>query len=141
MSQSDWLKICLIDDIVPLGSRVVRRANGPDVALFRTATDRVFALLDRCPHKGGPLSQGIVHGERVACPLHGFNLELDSGVALPPDEGCAPPFEVKREGAQLYLRRSELATLGVAATPASSGAPGAQALVFYPAGAPVHPGR
>jgi nitrite reductase (NADH) small subunit len=113
MTQSDWLKICTVDDIPALGSRVIRRAAGPDVALFRTASDRVFALLDRCPHKGGPLSQGIVHGERVACPLHGFNIELGDGVALPPDEGCTPRFEIRRDADVIYLKRSELASIGV----------------------------
>jgi nitrite reductase (NADH) small subunit len=113
MTQSDWLKICTVDDIPALGSRVIRRAAGPDVALFRTASDRVFALLDRCPHKGGPLSQGIVHGERVACPLHGFNIELNDGVALPPDEGCTPRFEIRRDADVIYLKRSELASIGV----------------------------
>jgi nitrite reductase (NADH) small subunit len=113
MTQSDWLKICTVDDIPALGSRVIRRAAGPDVALFRTESDRVFALLDRCPHKGGPLSQGIVHGERVACPLHGFNIELGDGVALPPDEGCTPRFEIRRDADVIYLKRSELASIGV----------------------------
>jgi len=113
MTQSDWLKICMVDDIPALGARVIRRAAGPDVALFRTASDRVFALLDRCPHKGGPLSQGIVHGERVACPLHGFNIELGDGVALLPDEGCTPRFEIRRDADVIYLKRSELASIGI----------------------------
>jgi hypothetical protein len=66
---SDWIKVCPLDDIAPQGSRVV--ASQGDIAIFRTADDQVFGLHDKCPHKGGPLSQGIVHGERVTCPLHG----------------------------------------------------------------------
>jgi nitrite reductase (NADH) small subunit len=58
-----------------LGSRVVRTPSG-DIAVFRTGDDEVFALDDRCPHKGGPLSQGIVHNKRVTCPLHNFVIEL-----------------------------------------------------------------
>ena len=69
---SPWIEICPLDDIPPLGSRVVRRADG-DIAVFRTADDEVFALHDRCPHKHGPLSQGIVHGRQVTCPLHGWS--------------------------------------------------------------------
>ena len=68
---SEWKKICLVTDIPVLGSRRVSRAKGIDVAVFRNDQDQVFALLDRCPHKGGPLSQGIVFGHSVACPLHG----------------------------------------------------------------------
>src|SRR5260221_12183564 len=89
---NDWLRVCAIDDIPVLGARVVQRSHGAPVALFRNAADGVFALLDRCPHQGGPLSQGIVHGERVACPLHGWNVDLTCGGAIAPDEGCTPAF-------------------------------------------------
>ena len=68
---ADWKRICRVDEIPVLGSRRVARDAAPAIAVFRTADDRVFALLDRCPHKGGPLSQGIVHGRHVTCPLHG----------------------------------------------------------------------
>ena len=78
---SDWKTICRLDDIPVQGARRVRRAHGGEVAVFRTADDRVFALLDRCPHKGGPLSQGIVFGEHVACPLHNWAIGLADGTA------------------------------------------------------------
>ena len=107
---SDWIKICLVRDIPVLGARRVARPVGMDVAVFRNAQDEVFALLDRCPHKGGPLSQGIVHGEAVACPLHNWNIGLRDGCARTPDEGCTPRFAVEvREGA-VYLDANELAT-------------------------------
>jgi nitrite reductase (NADH) small subunit len=89
-----WTRICDVSDIPPLGSRVLER-DGGNVALFRTAQDHVFALLDHCPHKGGALSQGIVHGESVTCPLHAWNIDLASGVAKAPDEGCARHFPVR----------------------------------------------
>jgi nitrite reductase (NADH) small subunit len=95
--------VCRLDDIPPLGARVVKQSPGPDIAVFRTLDDKVFALLDRCPHKGGPLSQGIVFGERVACPLHGMNIELASGEAVAPDEGCARRFGVRMEGEEIWL--------------------------------------
>ncbi len=97
-TQPEWIAVCRLDDIPPLGARVLTREAGTPIALFRTASDAVFALLDRCPHKGGPLSQGIVHGEQVTCPLHGFNVAFSSGCALPPDEGCTSVFSVKRDG-------------------------------------------
>ena len=116
-----WKPICGINDIPVLGARVVQRKNGvhrlTDVAIFRNTEDKIFALLDRCPHRGGPLSQGIVFGERVACPLHNWNIELDSGCAASPDEGCTPKFSVKVENGQVFLDVGELQT--IMATPES----------------------
>ncbi|MBS0317779.1 MAG: nitrite reductase small subunit NirD [Proteobacteria bacterium] len=109
----DWKTICVLDDIAPLGARRVAREKGGDVALFRTAQGEVFALLDRCPHRGGPLSQGIVFGTSVACPLHGRVIGLHDGCAKAPDEGCTPSFSVKVEAGQVLLDAQELATLGV----------------------------
>ena len=110
---SEWKVICRVDDIPVLGSRRVARPVGLDIAVFRTAEDKVFALLDRCPHKGGPLSQGIVFGKSVACPLHNWTIGLDNGCAKEPDEGCTPHFEVKIEGGAVYLLQSELDALGI----------------------------
>jgi len=84
----NWLQIGRLEDIPRQGARVVTTATG-DIALFRTVDDEVFALRDQCPHKGGPLSQGIVHGKKVACPLHDWKIALDSGLAVAPDDGCA----------------------------------------------------
>jgi nitrite reductase (NADH) small subunit len=70
----------------------------------------VFALLDRCPHKGGPLSQGIVHGETVTCPLHNWNIGLNDGCANAPDEGCTPKFAVQVKDGEVYLDQQELST-------------------------------
>ncbi|WP_432720704.1 nitrite reductase small subunit NirD [Jeongeupia wiesaeckerbachi] len=97
-----WLRVCAVTDIPQLGSRVVERETG-NVAVFRTADDKVFALLDRCPHKAGPLSQGIVHGETVTCPLHSWNIDLSSGEAKAPDVGCARRFPVKVENGDVFL--------------------------------------
>ena len=108
-----WLLVCNIDDIPELGSRRVARPVGLDVAVFRNDQNQVFALLDRCPHKGGPLSQGIVFGESVACPLHNWTIDLNGGCAKAPDEGCTPKFAVKVDGGAVYLDIAELATLGL----------------------------
>jgi nitrite reductase (NADH) small subunit len=105
----------VIEDIPVLGARRVSRAHGLDVALFRTQTDEVFALLDHCPHKGGPLSQGIVFGQRVACPLHNWTIDLCDGQAVEPDHGCTPSFAVKVTDGKVYLLQEELAGLGVQA--------------------------
>ncbi|MDO8776715.1 MAG: nitrite reductase small subunit NirD [Burkholderiaceae bacterium] len=107
---SEWKKICLVQDIPVLGSRRVQRAVGMDVAVFRNDQDQVFALLDRCPHKGGPLSQGIVFGTSVACPLHNWTIDMEGGCAKAPDEGCTPKFAVKVEDGQVFLQSAELAS-------------------------------
>jgi nitrite reductase (NADH) small subunit len=99
----DWVQVCRIDDIPALGARVLERDGGDNIALFRTASGNVFALRDRCPHKGGPLSQGIVAGETVTCPLHGWNLGLDTGQARAPDAGCVATYPVRVEDGMVWL--------------------------------------
>ena len=107
---SEWTAVCKVEDIPVLGSRRVARAQGLDVAVFRNDASEVFALLDRCPHKGGPLSQGIVFGTSVACPLHNWTIGLCTGQAAAPDEGCTPKFTVKVEDGQVSLMTAELAS-------------------------------
>ncbi|POZ60267.1 nitrite reductase small subunit NirD [Chromobacterium alticapitis] len=102
MIRENWVKVCALDDIPAQGSRVLAR-DGGDIAVFRTHDDQVFALLDRCPHKGGPLSQGMVHGRAVACPLHGWNIDLASGEAQAPDVGCANRFPARLEDGAVWL--------------------------------------
>ncbi len=102
MSNNSWIEVGKVADIPRQGARVVTRAEG-DIAIFRTVDDEIFALRDKCPHKGGPLSQGIVHGKRVACPLHDWKIKLDSGDAVAPDEGCAASYPVKVENGVITL--------------------------------------
>ncbi len=111
---TQWQRVCHIDEIPKLGARRVARASGPEVAVFRTADDRVFALLDRCPHKGGPLSQGIVFGDSVACPLHNWTIGLASGEAREPDHGCTARFAVSLIDGEVFLDAQELATRALA---------------------------
>ncbi|WP_073103113.1 nitrite reductase small subunit NirD [Pollutimonas bauzanensis] len=102
----EWTAICRVEDIPKLGSRVLRQAGADDIAVFRASDDHIFAVVDRCPHKGGPLSAGLVHGHAVTCPLHGWNINLESGQAQAPDEGCAHKVAVKVEAGQVYLNLS-----------------------------------
>ena len=97
-----WRDVGAIDDIPRLRARVVQTVAG-DIALFRTEDDRIFALHDRCPHKQGKLSQGIVHGEQVTCPLHNWIIGLSDGNAQSPDAGCVPVVPVKLEGQRILL--------------------------------------
>ena len=98
----EWKNICSLDDIPRLGSRVVAHAAG-DIAVFRTDDDEVFAVRDKCPHKGGPLSQGIVAGKVVTCPMHSWKIDLATGAAAAPDKGCARTIEAKVEAGRVLL--------------------------------------
>ena len=112
-SLQGWKAICNVDDIPVLGARRVARAAGMDIAIFRNSQDQVFALLDRCPHKGGPLSQGIVFGTSVACPLHNWTIGLQDGCAREPDTGCTQAFQTRIVHGVVHLLASEVATLAL----------------------------
>ncbi len=103
MSTDKWVRVCTLDEIPALGARVLRVPERDDIAVFRTGDDRVFALRDRCPHKGGPLSQGIVAGDSVACPLHGWQIGLDSGQARAPDVGCTHRYDTRLENGEVWV--------------------------------------
>jgi nitrite reductase (NADH) small subunit len=98
----NWIDIGSLDDIPQRGARCVTTPQGR-IGVFRTADDRVFALRDNCPHKGGPLSQGIVHGASVTCPLHNWAISLETGRALGADEGVVGTIPVKVEGGRIAL--------------------------------------
>lgn len=100
---NNWIKIAALEDIPRLGSRVVR-VSDEYIAVFRTDDDKVFALHDKCPHKGGPLSQGIVHGDKVTCPLHGRNINLADGHAVAPDVGQVSCIGVRLENGEVFLK-------------------------------------
>jgi nitrite reductase (NADH) small subunit len=97
-----WIDIGAIADIPLRGARVIRAQHG-DIAVFRVADGTVFALRDRCPHKGGPLSQGIVHDRGVTCPLHNWVISLETGEATGADKGCTPRIPVKVEQGRVLL--------------------------------------
>jgi nitrite reductase (NADH) small subunit len=100
---SKWIEVVELHNIPVLGSRIIKTRD-MDIAVFRGSNDQVYAIRDACPHKGGPLSQGIMHGSTVTCPLHNWKIDLTSGEALGPDEGCANVFASKVEGGKVYLQ-------------------------------------
>ena len=99
----NWIEIGRVDDIPRRGARTLNSAQGP-LAVFRTDDDEVFALVNRCPHRGGPLSEGIVAGKMVACPLHNWIIDLESGAAQAPDEGCTPRLPVRVVDGVVWLQ-------------------------------------
>lgn len=105
-----WFDLGPLSGIPRRGARTVKVPRR-EIAVFRTANDEVFALENRCPHKGGPLSEGIVHGRKVACPLHNWVIDLDSGEAGGADHGCARTFPVKVENDRIFIN------MGIAAAP------------------------
>ena len=99
---SNWIEVVPLEDIPVLGSRVLDIDDTP-IALFRSSDDQVFALKDECPHKQGPLSQGIVHGHTVTCPLHNWRIELGTGQVQAPDEGCTNHYPTKLENGIVWI--------------------------------------
>ena len=97
-----WIEVLRLEDIPRLGSRVIE-TDTVRIAVFRTGTDEVFAIKDECPHKKGPLSQGIVHGTSVTCPLHNWKIDLASGEALGPDKGCARTYNTKVVNGMVHI--------------------------------------
>lgn len=97
-----WYRIGPVTDIPPLGSRVVQH-HGVRIAIFRAHQDAIFAVRDQCPHRQGPLSQGIVHDQRVTCPLHGWVIELATGEAVKPDVGCTPRYPTRVDDGVISL--------------------------------------
>ncbi len=100
---SDWKRVAPLTEIPRLGSRVLESDAGR-IALFRAGDDQVFAVRDACPHRQGPLSQGIVHGHMVTCPLHNWRIDLETGEALGPDEGCTHTFPTRVEEGVVYIQ-------------------------------------
>ncbi|WIM05022.1 MAG: nitrite reductase small subunit NirD [Candidatus Nitricoxidivorans perseverans] len=102
IEKTEWIDLCAIDDIPRQGGRALHTPMG-ELAIFRTVDDRLFALDGKCPHRGGPLSQGMVHGHRVTCPLHGLNIDLDTGEAIAPDSGCVRKHPLRGEAGRVLI--------------------------------------
>ena len=100
---SNWIDIGSIHDIPRQGARTVKLSSG-EIGVFRTQDDQLFALENRCPHKHGPLSQGIIHGHAVACPLHNWRISLATGQALGDDRGCVPVVPMKVDGERILIQ-------------------------------------
>lgn len=101
-----WVDAGPLEAIPPRGARVLR-VGAEDIAIFRTGDGRLFALRDRCPHRGGPLSQGIVHGSRVTCPLHDWVIDLATGRAAGPDVGCTSRFATRLTRDRVFVELSD----------------------------------
>ena len=99
---SNWTEVAELNDIPKLGARVVK-TDSINIAVFRSNDNEVFAIKNECPHRKGPLSEGIVHGKSVTCPLHNWKIDLESGQALGADEGCSSVFQTKVENGKVLL--------------------------------------
>lgn len=103
IAMDSWTDLCGLDDIPARGSRRVMIA-GTEVALFRTASDQVYAIDNKCPHLQGPLSEGIVHGAAVTCPLHSLVIDLATGQGKEEDSGCVATYPVELRGGRVFLK-------------------------------------
>jgi nitrite reductase (NADH) small subunit len=115
MMIGNWLDIGPVTQIEPGTARTLPVVGSDEIAVFHTMRGEFFALRNQCPHKHGPLSQGIVHGEVVTCPLHNWNISLRTGKALGDDEGCVPTIPLRVDAGRLYLLRSAVVTRAEAA--------------------------
>jgi nitrite reductase [NAD(P)H] small subunit len=104
----NWIDIAALEDIPQRGARVVKTRQGC-VAIFRTIDDRVYAIDDTCPHKNGPLSEGIVHGASVTCPLHNWVFSLETGLAQGADQGQVNTYEIRVDRGRILLDVTRLA--------------------------------
>jgi nitrite reductase (NADH) small subunit len=102
----DWLDIGPVDQISPGNARTLPVVGAQEIAVFRTLANEFYALVNKCPHKSGPLSQGIVHGNMVTCPLHNWNISLKTGEALGEDKGCVPTIPLRVDAGRIYLLRA-----------------------------------
>ncbi|NMW32548.1 nitrite reductase small subunit NirD [Altererythrobacter sp. RZ02] len=100
-----WLDIGPVTQIEPGSARTLPVAGGEEIAVFRTMQSECYALINKCPHKQGPLSQGLVHGSVVTCPLHNWNISLKTGKALGDDEGCVPTIPMRVDAGRMLLLR------------------------------------
>lgn len=101
----NWMDICALEDIPQRGARRIV-VDGTEIGVFRTASDRVFAIDNRCPHKQGPLSEGIVHDTGITCPLHNMVIDLETGHARAPDAGCVRTYPVEIVQGRIRLKVS-----------------------------------
>ncbi|WP_172122241.1 MULTISPECIES: nitrite reductase small subunit NirD [unclassified Devosia] len=99
---TDWIDIGGLGDIPARGARCLNTALGK-IAVFRTAENEVFAIDDQCPHKGGPLSQGIVHGAQVTCPLHNWVFSLETGIAQGADAGAVRTYPLRLHNGRILI--------------------------------------
>jgi len=110
---TDWIDIANLDAIPKRGARLVKTVHGC-VAIFRTATDEVFALDNACPHKNGPLADGIVHGNAVTCPLHNWVISLESGEVQGADEGQVATYPARVADGRIFLDATRLLQRAIA---------------------------
>ena len=104
---TEWIDIAALSDVPPRGARVIKTHEGC-VAVFRTAMDHVFALDNACPHKAGPLAEGIVHGSAVTCPLHNWVISLETGMVQGADEGQVATYPARVEEGRILLDATRL---------------------------------
>ncbi|MBI2884727.1 MAG: nitrite reductase small subunit NirD [Candidatus Omnitrophica bacterium] len=83
------------------GRRVI--CGKEEVALFNLGADAYLAVENRCPHRQGPLADGIVAGTSVYCPLHSWRINLETGCAISGGEGCVKRYPVKIADGKIYL--------------------------------------
>lgn len=93
--EKKWVKVTRFENI-PLREGRSITVDDREIAIFRLG-DKLFAIDNRCPHKGGPLAEGIVSGSKVVCPLHAWKIDLDSGnvAGQSGEESCVTTYPIR----------------------------------------------
>jgi nitrite reductase (NADH) small subunit len=101
--KTEWHVVCSVDEVPKMGGRLVR-AGTTQIALFRLSNGNIRAINNRCPHKQGPLAEGIISNDIIICPLHARKIDLESGKVLPPDTGCTTTYPSKIEDGKVFVQ-------------------------------------
>lgn len=98
-----WIAVININEIPSMGSRVLYYKD-EEIAIFKTKNDSIHAISNLCPHKKGKLSEGLVHEEMVTCPLHNWDIDLNTGEAKGEDCDCTTTYETMIKEDLIYIK-------------------------------------
>ena len=135
MSNKQWIRITPMHNIPLREGRSVTVA-GREIAIFNLG-DHVLAVDGRCPHKGGPLAEGIVTGSTVVCPLHAWKISLETGSVTKPDANpaCVATYRTRIESGIVLIEVPE-PSKKIQETPLSCGEQNRAALGDSPSPSP-----
>jgi len=102
MDGKNWQLIADLKDLPKQGAKSYTIGDR-SIGIFRTFHNQIFAIHDQCPHKQGPLSEGLIHGKYVTCPLHDWTIDLQSGSCQSPDEGQVACYPLLIDGDEIWI--------------------------------------
>ncbi|MFW7381538.1 MAG: nitrite reductase small subunit NirD [Oligoflexus sp.] len=104
--KKNWYLIGTIHDIPRQGAQLLQFGDR-QLGIFRTYQDEFYAINAQCPHAGGPLTEGLIHGHYVSCPLHDWTINLKTGICQAPDEGQVSCYPLLIDGEDIWIALQE----------------------------------